>query len=145
MVGKLPFDDSNDNKKQDTVDAIIVGSGLAGLTVALTILDHGGRLILVEKMGPIGRLFMSGGFGFWLTPKPLSCFRPHTSSSQATKPTTTQNAKPDTANLTQSMSDLTILRDEIHNKDNTVFFSSSSFVLLALRRGRSTKRLLVCS
>ena len=35
-------------------DAIVVGSGLAGLTAALTILDRGGRVLLIEKEHSLG-------------------------------------------------------------------------------------------
>ena len=36
------------------VDAIVVGGGLAGLTAALTVLDRGGRVVLIEKESFIG-------------------------------------------------------------------------------------------
>ena len=35
-------------------DAVIVGSGLAGLTAALTILDRGGRVLILEKQATLG-------------------------------------------------------------------------------------------
>ena len=38
----------------DLPDAVIVGTGLAGLSAALTVLDRGGRVVLVDKEGAIG-------------------------------------------------------------------------------------------
>ena len=35
-------------------DAVVVGTGLAGLSAALTVLDRGGRVVLVDKEGAIG-------------------------------------------------------------------------------------------
>ena len=35
-------------------DAIVIGSGLAGLTATLTILDRGGRVVLIEKESMLG-------------------------------------------------------------------------------------------
>jgi len=39
------------HKKDEIVDAVVIGGGLAGLSAALTILDAGGRVVLLEKMG----------------------------------------------------------------------------------------------
>ena len=39
---------------KDTVDVVVIGGGLAGLSAALTILDAGGRVVLLEKMGHLG-------------------------------------------------------------------------------------------
>ena len=36
------------------VDAVVIGGGLAGLSAALTILDAGGRVVVLEKMGHLG-------------------------------------------------------------------------------------------
>ena len=36
------------------VDAVVIGGGLAGLSAALTVLDAGGRVVLLEKMGHLG-------------------------------------------------------------------------------------------
>lgn len=44
-------------------DAIIVGSGLAGLTAALTILDAGGRVIILEKEATLGGNSMKASSG----------------------------------------------------------------------------------
>eukprot|EP00934_Nitzschia_sp_Nitz4_P005488 Nitzschia sp. Nitz4//scaffold287_size23745//1466//3721//NITZ4_008456-RA/size23745-processed-gene-0.30-mRNA-1//1//CDS//3329545757//5478//frame0 len=41
-------------KKQPVADAIVVGSGLAGLTTALTILDRGGTVYVIEKEPVLG-------------------------------------------------------------------------------------------
>jgi len=41
-------------KDHDIVDAVVIGGGLAGLSAALTILDAGGRVVLLEKMGHLG-------------------------------------------------------------------------------------------
>jgi len=38
----------------DSVDAIIIGSGLAGLVTALSIVDRGGRVVVIEKEHVIG-------------------------------------------------------------------------------------------
>jgi len=38
----------------DSVDVVVIGGGLAGLSAALTILDAGGRVVLLEKMGHLG-------------------------------------------------------------------------------------------
>jgi hypothetical protein len=39
---------------EQIADAIIVGGGLAGLSAALTLLDRGGRVVIVEKNGHLG-------------------------------------------------------------------------------------------
>jgi ERO1-like protein alpha len=39
---------------EQIADAIIVGGGLAGLSAALTLLDRGGRVIILEKNGHLG-------------------------------------------------------------------------------------------
>ncbi len=36
------------------VDAVVIGGGLAELSTALTILDAGGRVVVMEKMGHLG-------------------------------------------------------------------------------------------
>jgi len=41
-------------KEDGVVDAIVIGGGLAGLSAALTVLDAGGRVVLLEKMGHLG-------------------------------------------------------------------------------------------
>lgn len=41
-------------KKQDQPDAIVVGSGLAGMAATLNILDRGGKVILLEKEHLLG-------------------------------------------------------------------------------------------
>ena len=41
-------------KEDDVVDAIIVGTGLAGMVAALNILDRGGKVILIEKEPVLG-------------------------------------------------------------------------------------------
>ena len=33
------------------VDAVVIGGGLAGLSAALTLLDRGARVVLLEKEG----------------------------------------------------------------------------------------------
>lgn len=38
----------------EAVDAVVVGGGLAGLTAALTLLDRGARVVLLEKEGYVG-------------------------------------------------------------------------------------------
>jgi len=53
-VPSIVFVDSNTAKADDVIagasyDAIIIGSGLAGLVSALTILDRGGRVAILEK------------------------------------------------------------------------------------------------
>lgn len=40
--------------EDEHVDAVVIGGGLAGLTAALTVLDRGGRVVLVEKESYIG-------------------------------------------------------------------------------------------
>ena len=44
-------------------DAIIIGSGLAGLSAALTILDAGGRVLIVEKEASLGGNSMKASSG----------------------------------------------------------------------------------
>jgi flavocytochrome c len=41
-------------KRERIVDAVVVGGGLAGLSAALTILDRGGVVVLLEKEGYVG-------------------------------------------------------------------------------------------
>ena len=41
-------------KRERVVDAVVVGGGLAGLSAALTILDRGGVVVLLEKEGYVG-------------------------------------------------------------------------------------------
>lgn len=53
---------SSNNNNVD-VDAIIIGSGLAGLTVALTILDAGGHVIILEKEAKPGGNSMKASSG----------------------------------------------------------------------------------
>ena len=43
-----------DAQAPQAADAVIIGGGLAGLSAALTILDAGGRVVLLEKMGHLG-------------------------------------------------------------------------------------------
>uniref|UniRef100_A0A7S4L0X3 Cytochrome b5 heme-binding domain-containing protein n=1 Tax=Guillardia theta TaxID=55529 RepID=A0A7S4L0X3_GUITH len=38
----------------DAVDAIVIGGGLAGLSAALTLLDRGGSVVVLEKQGHLG-------------------------------------------------------------------------------------------
>lgn len=45
---------SRESSRESSVDAVVVGGGLAGLTAALTALDRGGRVTLVEKEGYVG-------------------------------------------------------------------------------------------
>jgi flavocytochrome c len=40
--------------RNEIVDAVVIGSGLAGLTATLQILDRGGRVVLVEKESKLG-------------------------------------------------------------------------------------------
>jgi len=40
--------------KENPVDAVVVGSGLSGLAAALSVLDRGGTVAVVEKMGFMG-------------------------------------------------------------------------------------------
>merc|ERR1712146_668978 len=40
--------------RENPVDAVVVGSGLSGLAAALSVLDRGGTVALVEKMGFMG-------------------------------------------------------------------------------------------
>ena len=46
--------DDTHNKSEDEPDAIVVGSGLAGLAATLKILDRGGSVVLIEKEHRIG-------------------------------------------------------------------------------------------
>ncbi|KAL7570465.1 hypothetical protein ACA910_004250 [Epithemia clementina (nom. ined.)] len=46
--------DHNNSNQQNKPDAIVIGSGLAGLTAALTILDRGGRVFILEKESSLG-------------------------------------------------------------------------------------------
>jgi succinate dehydrogenase/fumarate reductase flavoprotein subunit len=39
---------------EETADVVVVGGGLAGLTAALTLLDRGARVLLIEKSGFVG-------------------------------------------------------------------------------------------
>lgn len=42
------------NQKQEELDVIVVGSGLAGMTAALTLLDQGANVLLLEKENHLG-------------------------------------------------------------------------------------------
>eukprot|EP00960_Hanusia_phi_P039611 753953-Hanusia_phi.AAC.11 len=42
------------HSSSNAVDAIIIGGGLAGLSAALTLLDRGGSVVLLEKQGHLG-------------------------------------------------------------------------------------------
>jgi succinate dehydrogenase/fumarate reductase flavoprotein subunit len=42
------------DQSSDVYDAVIIGGGLAGLSAALTLLDRGGRVAVLEKMGHLG-------------------------------------------------------------------------------------------
>lgn len=42
------------DNREEIVDAVVVGTGLAGLTASLVLLDRGGRVILVDKEPKIG-------------------------------------------------------------------------------------------
>lgn len=44
--GSIPINDSND---KTAVDAVIVGAGIAGFSAALTLVDRGAYVVLVEK------------------------------------------------------------------------------------------------
>lgn len=52
-----------EEKEEGVPDAIIVGSGLAGLTTALTILDAGGRVTILEKEAKLGGNSMKASSG----------------------------------------------------------------------------------
>ena len=49
-------------------DSIIIGSGLAGLTTALTILDAGGRVVILEKEEKLGGNSMKASSGINASP-----------------------------------------------------------------------------
>ncbi|GKZ01142.1 hypothetical protein MPSEU_001065700 [Mayamaea pseudoterrestris] len=48
------LNDVNGSSKDDEPDVIVIGSGLAGLTVALNVLDRGGRVVVIEKEHLLG-------------------------------------------------------------------------------------------
>ncbi|CAJ1958810.1 unnamed protein product [Cylindrotheca closterium] len=50
----LDSDDSSESSLASSPDAIVVGSGLAGMAAALNILDRGGTVIMVEKEHLLG-------------------------------------------------------------------------------------------
>jgi succinate dehydrogenase/fumarate reductase flavoprotein subunit len=54
---------NNNTATQTTWDAIIIGSGLAGLSTALTVLDAGGRVLIVEKESNLGGNSMKASSG----------------------------------------------------------------------------------
>jgi succinate dehydrogenase/fumarate reductase flavoprotein subunit len=54
---------NNNNATQTSWDAIIIGSGLAGLSAALTVLDAGGRVLIVEKEANLGGNSMKASSG----------------------------------------------------------------------------------
>jgi flavin-dependent dehydrogenase len=45
------------------VDAVVVGGGLAGLSAALTLLDRGGRVLLLDK--EVRRPVCGGAYLWW--------------------------------------------------------------------------------
>ena len=51
---KVNNDDNDIAVSNDKPDAIVVGSGLAGMAAALTILDRGGRVVIIEKEHLLG-------------------------------------------------------------------------------------------
>uniref|UniRef100_A0A7R9WDF6 Cytochrome b5 heme-binding domain-containing protein n=1 Tax=Pseudictyota dubia TaxID=2749911 RepID=A0A7R9WDF6_9STRA len=53
-IGSLGGDGSALAIPEDDPDAVVVGSGLAGLAAALNILDRGGRVVIVEKEHRLG-------------------------------------------------------------------------------------------
>ena len=56
-LSKNPIDPASStvmDQKEKKPDAIIIGSGLAGLTAALTIVDRGGKVVIVEKQAFMG-------------------------------------------------------------------------------------------
>ena len=71
-------------------DAIIIGSGLAGLSSALTILDAGGRVLILEKEPKLGGNSMkaSSGINAASTDEERDAFRQDTlqSAGDATDP-----------------------------------------------------------
>jgi flavocytochrome c len=48
------FASCNHHESSNTPDAIVIGSGLAGLTASLHILDRGGRVVIIEKEKTLG-------------------------------------------------------------------------------------------
>lgn len=65
-----------------TTDAIIVGSGLAGLTAALTVLDAGGHVIVLEKETKLGGNSMKASSGInACTKETATAFRDDTRKS----------------------------------------------------------------
>lgn len=64
-------------------DAIVVGSGLAGLTVALHILDRGGSVVILEKEPKMGgnSVKASSGINQALGPDQVSKFQQDTLQS----------------------------------------------------------------
>ena len=48
---KVADQNQEEDEREEIVDAVVIGGGLAGLSAALTILDAGGRVVLLEKMG----------------------------------------------------------------------------------------------
>jgi hypothetical protein len=53
-LGNAGWGDAAQHEDLDVVDAVVIGGGLAGLSAALTILDAGGRVVVLEKMGHLG-------------------------------------------------------------------------------------------
>ena len=51
---KVADQNQEEDEREEIVDAVVIGGGLAGLSAALTILDAGGRVVLLEKMGHLG-------------------------------------------------------------------------------------------
>ena len=67
-----------------TIDAIVIGSGLAGLATALTILDAGGRVAIIEKEEKLGGNSMKASSGINASPtheKDQAAFRQDTLQS----------------------------------------------------------------
>ena len=53
-VGMQHLGASSEAQGEPVYDAVVVGGGLAGLSAALTVLDRGGKVAVVEKMGHLG-------------------------------------------------------------------------------------------
>ncbi|CAB9521360.1 Fumarate reductase 2 [Seminavis robusta] len=81
---------ADNNNNHHSFDAIIIGSGLAGLSTALTILDAGGRVLILEKEPKLGGNSMkaSSGINAATTDEERHAFRQDTlhSAGDATNP-----------------------------------------------------------
>lgn len=70
------------NNNDNANDVIIIGSGLAGLTTALTMLDAGSRVIILEKEAKLGGNSMKASSGInACTPDTAASFREDTLKS----------------------------------------------------------------